>query len=191
MKRIVGLLLLAVAAAFTMVGCGSGGGDGGGIAPPVTPPGESLQGTYSLTGFQVNYSNGASFNEHSSIITSWSGTMKIGTNTISQTFVLNGTTGGGSGTLTITWTTDNVAGIAHVTDQSGTHDVAFTISGNDLTTYSGIVQSGTPGLTVEEWDYWTKVSDSFASVQGSSVTGKTDGQAYRGNIGSLSCWLHN
>lgn len=38
----------------------------------------------------------------------------------------------------------------------------FSILGNEITTYSGIEQSGIPRLTFEEWDYWTKVSDAHA-----------------------------
>jgi len=186
MKRVIGLFMLGVVAVFAMVSCGGGGG-GGGSGPPVTPPSQSLQGTYSLTGFQVNYSNGTTIDEHSSVITSWSGTMKIGTDSFSQSIVINNIPLAVSGSATISWITPNVSGIAHVTDPSGSHDVAFTISGNDLSTYSGVVQSGTPGLTFEEYDYWTKVSDSLSPAKESSVTEKSDEPAYTGKhwIGEL------
>ena len=170
MKRIIDLFMLGVVAAMVMVSCGGGGG--GASAPPVTPPSQSLQGTYTLTGFDVVYSSGTTINENSPSITSWSGTMKIGTSSFSQSFEVNGMPLAVSGSATISWITPNVSGIAHVTDLSGTHDVSFTISGNDLSTYSGVVPSG--GLTFEEWDYWTKVSDSLAPVREGSVTEKTE-----------------
>jgi hypothetical protein len=172
MKRIIGLFVLGVSAVMVMVSCGGGGG--GGSAPPVTPPSQSLQGTYSLVGFDLIYSNGTSIDEHSPVITSWSGTMKIGTSTVSQSFVINNTPFAVTGTSTITWITAGATGIAHVTDQSGTHDVAFTISGNNLTTYSGIIESGTPGITVEEYDHWIKISDSLSPVREGSVTEISD-----------------
>jgi len=180
MKRIIGPVALSIAAMFALVGFGCGGGGGGGDTPPVTPPSQSLQGTYSLVGFDLDYSNGTTINENSPVITSWSGTMKIGTDTISQSFVINNTPFAATGTATITWTTAGVAGIAHITDQTGTHDVAFTISGNNLTTYSGVMDSGTPGITVEEYDHWNKISDSLSPEREGSVTEKSDEQAFTG-----------
>ena len=181
MKRTVGLFVIGVVAVFAMVSCGGGGG--GGSTPPVTAPSQSLQGTYSFVGFDVNYSNGTTLvtiNENSPVITSWSGTMEFGTNTLSQSFVINNKSIYLTGTVTITWTTAGVAGIAHVTDKLGTHDLPFTISGTNLTTYSGVIQYGTPGLTAEEYDYWTKISDSISPVREGSVTKKSDEPAYTG-----------
>jgi hypothetical protein len=157
MKRLVLALILGI----SLYGCGGGGGDGDGGSPAVTPPNEDLTGTYSLTAFTVKFSDGTIVDQNSSTITSWSGTMKIGDTTFTQSFVINDTPIALTGTATITWTS-STTGIAHVTEQSGLeHDVYFSISGNDLTTYSGIIQSGTPGLTFEEWDYWLKVSDTL------------------------------
>ena len=64
------------------------------------------------------------------------------------------------GTATISWL-NSTSGIF----QSGIkHEASFIISGNSLTTYeSGVVQSGTPGLTLQAWDYWVKVSDSLSA----------------------------
>jgi hypothetical protein len=174
MKRFIGLFVAGVVALFAMASCG--GGEGGGSAPRVTAPSQSLQGTYSFVGFDVNYSNGTTvvnINEKSSIITSWSGTMEFGPNTLSQSFIIDNTLILLTGSVTITWTTAGVTGIAHVTDESGTHDLAFTISGNNLITYSGVVPYGNPGLTVEEYDYWTKVSDSSSPAREGSVTEKS------------------
>jgi len=182
MKRMVGRLVIGVVALFATVGCGGGDG-GGGSTPAVTAPSHSLQGTYSFVGFDVDYSNGATkvtVNENSPSISSWSGTMEFGTDTLSQTFVINDTVIFLTGTVTITWTTAGVAGIAHVTDDSGTHDLRFTISGTTLTTYSGVVPYGSPGLTVEEYDYWTKVSDSVSPATRGSVTERSDEPPYPG-----------
>ena len=181
MKRIIGQFVIGVVSLFAMASCGGGGG--GSASPAVTAPSKSLHGTYSFVGFDLDYSNGTTkvtINENSPVITSWSGTMEFGPDTLSQSFVINNTFIELTGTVTITWTTDGVTGIAHVTDKSGTHDLPFTISGNNLTTYSGVVQYGSPGLTVSEYDYWTKVSDSISPVRKGSVTEKSDEPANTG-----------
>jgi hypothetical protein len=183
MKRIVDLLVLGVVAVFAMASCGGGGGGLGGSEPPVTSPSQSLQGTYSFVGFDLEYSNGTTritINENSSVISSWSGTMEFGPNTLSQSFVIDNTPISLTGTVTITWVTEGVSGVAHVTDKLGTHDLPFTISGNTLTTYSGVIPYGSPGLTVEEYDYWIKISDSTSPATKSSVTEKSDEPAYTG-----------
>ena len=137
-------------------------GGGGGTAPePVTPPSQILQGTYHLTGFTVDFSNGVTLTEND--FTSWSGEMIIGDITFTQNFMLEGEPISATGTATITYTNGTSEGIAHVTDQSGTHDVYFSCSGNNLTTYSGIVFVD-PGLSLEEWDYWVKVSDTASAT---------------------------
>ena len=119
MKRIVGLFVLGVVAVFAMVGCG--GGDGSvASGPSVTPPSQSLQGRYAFVGFDLEYSNGTTsvkINESSPVLASWSGTMEFGANTLSQSFVIDNTATFLTGTLTITWTTAGVSGIAHVTDE--------------------------------------------------------------------------
>jgi len=89
--------------------------------------------------------------------------MEFGANTLSQYFDINNTPTGLTGTVTITWITAGVTGIVHVIDTLGTHDLFFTISGDDLITYSGVIQYGSPNLTVEEYNYWKKVSDSISS----------------------------
>jgi len=181
-KRVVGLFVLGAVAVFAIVGCGGGGGSAA-SEPSVTPPSRSLQGTYAFVGFDLEYSNGATkvtFNESSPVLSSWSGTMEFGVNTLSQSFVIDNTPISLAGTVTITWITAGVSGIAHVTDASGTHDLRFTISGDTLTTYSGVIPYGSPGLTVEEYDYWIKVSDSVSPVAKGSVREKSDEPAYAG-----------
>jgi hypothetical protein len=181
MKRIDNLFVIGVVAVFSMVGCGGGGGSKSG--PAVAAPSQSLQGTYTFVGFDVNYSNGTTvvnINENSPVITSWSGTMEFGENTLSQSFVINNSAIFLTGSITVSWTSAGVAGIVHITDESGTHDLPFTISGHNLTTYSGVIPYGDPGLTVEEYDYWTKVSDSISPVRQGGVTEKSDEPAYTG-----------
>jgi len=186
-KRIVGLFVLGVVAVFTIFGCGGGGSSAANepsVTPlSVTPPSQSLQGRYAFVGFDLEYSNGTTsvtINESSPVLSSWSGTMEFGANTLSQSFVIDNTATFLTGTVTITWTTAGVSGIAHVTDNSGTHDLPFTISGNTLTTYSGVVPYGSPGLTVQEFDYWVKVSDSVSPVPKGSVTERSDEPVYAG-----------
>jgi hypothetical protein len=182
MKRFAGLLVIGVLAVFAMAGCG--GGDGGGSTPSVTAPSQSLHGTYTFVGFDLNYSNGTTvvnINETSPTITSCSGTMEFGANTLSQSFIINNEPISLSGTVAITWTTAGVSGIAHVTDMAGTHDLPFTISGDTLTTYSGVVQYGTPGITVEEYNYWKKVSDSISPAMEVGVAVKSEGSGHTGN----------
>jgi hypothetical protein len=171
-KRIVGLFVLGVVAVFAMAGCGGGGSSATG-EPSVTPPSQSLQGRYAFVGFDLEYSNGTTsvtINESSLLLSSWSGTMEFGANTLSQSFVIDNIATFLTGTVTITWTTAGVSGIAHVTDDFGTHDLPFSISGNTLTTYSGVIPYGSPGLTVEEYDYWMKISDSVSPATKGSVT---------------------
>jgi len=177
-KRIVGLFVLGVVAVFAMAGCGGGDGSTAASEPSVTPlsvtpPGQSLQGRYAFVGFDLEYSNGTTsvtINESSPALSSWSGTMEFGENTLSQSFLIDNTATSLTGAVTITWTTAGVSGIAHVTDNLGTHDLPFTISGDTLTTYSGVIPYGSPGLTVQEYDYWVKISDSVSPVTKGSVT---------------------
>jgi hypothetical protein len=138
-----------------------------------------------MTGFTVENSNGITFTEHSPEVINWSGTMTIGTTTTTQSIVLNDTPVSVTGAYTVTWK-DDTSGTFHLIDQSGAHDVSFTISGNNLTTYSGILDAG-GGFTFEEWDYWVKVSDSQAPEMQGSVPEKSVESAYTGKrwIGEL------
>ena len=109
--------------------------------------------------------------------------MKLGTETMGQSIVINNTTVKASGTYTITYTKETTEGIFHVTDATGNHDVSFTISGNKLTTYSGVVNLG-GGITYEEWDTWEKESDSFESVASEKIEGN-NGEKLSGCIGRI------
>ena len=152
------------------VSCGGGGDDGGGggsniVVPTVTPPSQSLVGTYRLNGFKIIYANGVTVTEKNT--TSFSGSMEMGINTLTQTFVINGQsiyvpqTG-----YSITYTKGTSEGILHLTDPSGTkRDGSFAISGNLFHTYTNTGITDT-GLTFEEWDYWEKTSDKIGIVTG-------------------------
>lgn len=148
--------------------CGGGGGGGG----EVTPPSQSLTGTYRLIGFTIAYSDGSTFTEYD--FSGWSGTLIIDDPTWTESIVIQGMSAHITGTATITWTTPNTEGIAHLTDPSGTHDVQFTISGNEFDTYSGVMESTIPGTTFEEWNYWIKVSNSISSASVRSMHQQED-----------------
>ena len=162
-------LYLLVIFMLAAVGCGGGGGDGGGggsspVVPTVTPPSQSLVGTYRLNGFKINYSNGVTLTEKS--VTSFSGTMEIGLTTINQLMTLNGVPVNVNVTsYSVTWTKERSEGIIRGTDITGTHDVSFATSGNLLHTYSGVYRASDT-LLAEEWDYWEKTSDKVAIVTG-------------------------
>ena len=77
MKKSFFLLL-----ALFLIGCGGNGGGGSSSPAPaparVTSPSQNITGTYSLTGFRYTDLNGQTYTEHTSSITSWSGTAIIG-----------------------------------------------------------------------------------------------------------------
>lgn len=131
---------------FFIQGCGEGA---------VTAPIENITGTYSLEAVTVKYSNGATITEKDISV---SGTMKIGTDTLRQSLVINNTPVTVGGHYSITYSRGTNAGILHITESSRTSDISFSISDNILTTYSGVV-SLESGLTFEEWDVWEKISD--------------------------------
>jgi hypothetical protein len=172
-KKIIFEMFIGGLIVFLFVSCGGGGDGGGGVG--VTPPAQSLTGTYNLTGFTVSYSNGVTFTEKD--LSSWSGEMIIGEDTLTQTFVLESNPIALTGTATVTYTNGTTEGIAHVTDQTGTHDVYFTCSGNNLNTYSGVIVFD-PSLSFEEWDYWVKVTDAVST----SATIKTMNQTSKSNF---------
>jgi hypothetical protein len=109
--------------------------------------------------------------------------MKIGPETISQSITINKTTVRPSGTYTITYTNGTSEGIMHIKDATGNHDGSFSISGNELTTYSGVMDLG-GGITFEEWDTWEKTGNSFESVASEKIEGNNV-ETLSGCIGSL------
>jgi len=149
---------------LTLISCGGGGGDSTTttIAPTVTPPTQNITGTYTIAGFIVKYSNGTIYTEKN--FSQFSGTMKIGMNTLSQSVSLNNTPSAVSATYSITYTQGTSVGTLHFTEDSGKkHDASFVITNNNFETYSGIV-SASNGLTYEEWDIWVKTSDIIGIV---------------------------
>jgi len=146
-----------------------------------TPPTQSITGTYSLKAFTVKYSNGVIMTEKDA---SASGTMKIGASTISQSMTLNGVSAGMSGSYSITYGNGTTAGALNVTNYSGTHShLSFSISGNDLTTYSGVVSLNST-ITFEEWDIWEKNSDSVQSTSLHAMQAQSTEPAFK-SIGEI------
>ena len=169
MRKALSVCFYFLVVVFLAVGCGGGGGDGGGggsstVVSNVTPPSQSLVGTYRLNGFKIIYSNGVTVTEKN--VTSFSGTMNIGTDTLTQTLVINGVTIYVPTTsYSITYTKGTSEGVIRLTDASGTHDGSFATSGNLLHTYTNTGVTDT-GLRYEEWDYWEKTSDKVGIVTG-------------------------
>jgi hypothetical protein len=170
MKKDYTRLIISIFCSFlgltllTLISCGGGGGDSTTttIAPTVTPPTQNIVGTYSLRSFIIKYSDGGTVTEKN--FPSFSGTMKFGANTYSQSGALGDVSSwSNTGTYSITYTQGTSAGIFHITDSSGTYDVSFSISGNILTTDTGILPSES-GLTFEEWITWEKTSDVIGIV---------------------------
>lgn len=151
-------LLTAVLAASLLVGCGGGGG-GDSTPPPVVNP-SVLYGTYALSGFDVKYSNGVFVDETNPVVKSYGGTMRIRPDGyVYQSVTLNGSTEVVSGYVNIVWDT---ASSGRFLGANNVLLATFTMSGNDLTTYSGVTPLSGTNLTYEEWDYWHKTSNSYA-----------------------------
>jgi hypothetical protein len=132
----------------------------------VAPPYADRQGTYSLKGFYVNFSDGSTFTEKDVAI---SGTMRLGATSVSQVMVIEGNTFPMTGTYVPTFTKGSSTGIFTFRDASGTHDAYFWISGYELTTFSGIVRLNST-TAFREWDYWVKVNDSITTEELSSTS---------------------
>jgi hypothetical protein len=158
---------------FLFQGCGGGGGDSSGQS--VTPTTENITGTYTLRDFTVKFSNGEvrTGDDYSS----FSGAMKLGPQSISQSFRVGDTPIAISGTYTITYTNGTSAGIFHVTQSTGSYDMAFSTSRNQLSTY--YVDSN-----YEEWDSWEKTSNSFESVTNETIEKQNDKSLF-GTIGKI------
>lgn len=157
MKKLV-LALLTVASIMTLVvACGGGGGGGETVeiciqerdewqAETLNPPTSSnLVDTYTLIGFEIDVWEDGVFlgTVDETWAMSFSGTMVIQPTTISQTITIDGSTLAVSGTYTVT-VYSPISGTFHFVDQSGAHDADFTISGNVLTTDSGLLCETVP-----------------------------------------------
>jgi hypothetical protein len=160
MKRLAILSSLII----FVIGLSCGGG-GGGTSTSVTPPEANLEGTYRLTGFDLDvYDSNMVYVGRitQEDFSSWSGSMKLGANTINQTFVLEDYKVPVSGTYTVTYTNSTTEGIFHMVSQIGAYDISFTCAGNSLTTYSGVIYDPFFDEFVEEYDHWVKTSDSMS-----------------------------
>lgn len=155
-------VLLSGIVVMSIMGCGGGGGDSSSVS--IIPPSQNIIGTYTFKSTVIKYSNGTTLTEKDVPIT---GTMKLGSNTLSQTMTLNNNTYTVSGQYTSSFNSAASTGTLHITDTTGTHDVTFSITGNDMTTYSGISVLGN-GLTYKEWDTWTKVDNNVAAKASTS-----------------------
>jgi hypothetical protein len=149
--------VVAVLAVLLLAGCGGGGGDNTQtyygqeydywvkIANPapgvVIPPSSQLSGTYDLTGFDIDYYDSDLvylFSETEADYSPWGGTMLITPSDIGQDWTLHGVQYIMSGSYTVSWA-GSYSGTFHVTDSFGSYDADFSISGNYLTTDSGLL----------------------------------------------------
>jgi len=117
----------------------------------------NLIGTYDLTNFLVKFSDGTIYTPNDLDV---SGTMVIDAISITQNLTIEGIPQPpSSGQYTVTFTNaDQTQGYFTFNDNNVTRTVIFTISGVNLTTYSGVFQVS-PSVTAEEWDTWRKISD--------------------------------
>jgi hypothetical protein len=90
--------------------------------------------------------------------------MTIGDTTISQTVMAEGEGGTTSGTYTLTCTSET-SGKLHISNGSGTQIVPFTLDGLDLITDSGCVYDSSYGISLREYDNWTRVEPGRVTTQ--------------------------
>ena len=86
---------------------------------------------------------------------------------------LNGVSESASGYAVIVWdssTTGKIYGAGNALIAT------FTMNGNDLTTYSGVTPLSGTTITYEEWDHWTRISNT-ASVQTQALAPEEEGEA--------------
>lgn len=146
------LILLICSIPLFLISCGEGGDnwDDGGVIPPT----QDLKGTYFLSAVTLVYSDGIVITQDDINI---SAIMSICEGTITQSFFIDETPYELTGIYTVTYTNRTSEGYFNLTESTG--NLYFLISGNNLTTYSGIVPFE-EGLTYEEWDTWNKVDNS-------------------------------
>jgi len=152
MKKHVTVLLIVSGAILLLAGCGGGGGGGGGTvqlclqeldqwyADTLRPPtSSSLVDTYDLVGFDFDvWQDGVLVGSLDETGLIYSGTMDIQSTTITQSVTLEGETAFVFGTYTVS-IANTTSGTFHITDSFGSHDVDFDISGNTLTTDTGLI----------------------------------------------------
>jgi hypothetical protein len=121
---------------------------------------QDIRGTYVLDSFIVKYSNGQVITDDD--ITA-NGSWIIGDGFMNQNMLVGNIQISMSGTYSLFYTNGTTEGYFRVTDTTGTHDIYFWISGNQITTYSGVISLGN-GITYEEWDTWTKMNNYIQGV---------------------------
>jgi len=152
-SKFAGLIFTVLVMLLT--GCGGSGGNEI-YGPVVTPPSINLIGKYNLTKFRVEFSDGTTYTPSNLNV---SGTMVIDAITFAQDLTIQGNPFSASSPYSVTFTNaDQTQGYFTFNDNNVTRTVSFTISGFDLTTYSGVFQVS-PSVTAEEWDTWRKISD--------------------------------
>jgi hypothetical protein len=120
---------------------------------PIIPPTSSLFGTYTLSGFEITYSNGATITSTSPSVTSFSGTFKLNSNnTASQSILLNGV----PINVSATWSYNAATNRFTFFNSTGVVSApTLSFSGNVLTT-TNVTSAAT------EVDHWTKTSNHAA-----------------------------
>ena len=92
--------------------------------------------------------------------------MTIGTNTMIQSFVINGIPVSMSGFYSLPYSTafgnGSGFGVFHVSNSSGPQPLSFSVNGSDLITYSGVITVNS-STTFEEYGTWTKTSEGSTS----------------------------
>ncbi len=157
------------------IGCGGGGGDNSNNINV-----GQLAGTYSLTGFTVEYDDATILTQNT--VSSYSGTMTITSNgDMTQSVTLNGNGLSLSGTFSILSNS-----IMRMSVGGCTYDMGYSFNNNVFTTSS---DSGTCGSNSSEIDVWQKTS-SIATINASLANKKTvqndiNNIAYDKNIGGL------
>jgi len=150
--------LIFMVLVMLLTGCGSSGGNEI-YGPVVTPPSINLIGKYNLTTFRVEFSDGNTWTPSDLKV---SGKMIIDSSTLTQDLTINDFPWlSVSNQYDVTFTdADHTQGVFTFINNNSTHTVSFTISGMDLTTYSGVYEvSPDPYVTAKEWDTWRKISD--------------------------------
>lgn len=151
MKKHVTALLIVSSAILLIAGCGGGGGGSDTVelclrdwdywmADTLNPPTSSnLEDTYDLIGFDIEFwEDGVLvFTMDEEDVPGYSGTLDIQPATITQTITMQGESNTLTGSYTVS-IADTTSGTLHITYQFESSDIDFDISGNTLTTDTGL-----------------------------------------------------
>jgi hypothetical protein len=140
---------------------------------PTIPPNDSLFGTYTLSGFEITYSNGTTITSSSPSITSFSGTFMLNSDhTASQNVTVNGI----PVNISATWSYNAVTKKFTFVSSSGATTVA-TLSFTD-----NVLTTTCPTSVFTEIDHWTKTSNQVTRAVGSALEEKMLSAAPLGNL---------